>query len=118
MSHHQDWKPVIFSNKTTTTPPHTLEKKRGRKSEIPQSVKLDANGDFPEHSPAMGGATKKKALGQQISAMRIIKGWTQKQLAQELNITEVAVKNYENNKDEVPGRIKTILQKKTGIKFT
>ena len=117
MTHHQDWEPIIF-NKTAPPPPHTLEKKRERKTEIPQSVKLDANGDFPEHSPAMGGGKKKKALGQQISAMRNIKGWTQKQLAQELNITEAAVKKYENNKEEVPGRIKSVLQTKTGIKFT
>tara|TARA_B100001094_G_C17575234_1_gene504782 strand:+ start:222 stop:539 length:318 start_codon:yes stop_codon:yes gene_type:complete len=101
---HQDWKPVLMNkpNKTVT--------KKQNQIVISKDAKLDSNGDFPQKK-------KKQLLGNQIRDMRNLRGLTQKQLAKDLNISLQALQNYENNKEEIPGNIKTLLQKKTGIKF-
>ena len=73
--------------------------------------KLDADGDMPIE------AKKKPLLGKQITQMRLIKELNQKQFAQMLNIQESTLRNYEADKEQPPGPIKTKIQKITGINF-
>jgi len=104
---HQDWKPVIFDNSKSL--PKIAKPTVSRN--VSKSAKLDSGGDLPE-------IKKQKILyGKQITNMRIIKNWSQKEFARKLNITENLMKQYESDKIEPTGQHKTLIQRVTGINF-
>ena len=103
---HQDWETIVIKKPNKETIKHKPINDMGAKHS-----KLDADGDMPIE------AKKKPLLGKQITQMRLIKELNQKQFAQILNIQESTLRNYEADKEQPPGPIKTKIQKITGINF-
>tara|TARA_B100000902_G_scaffold174680_1_gene168471 strand:+ start:2352 stop:2684 length:333 start_codon:yes stop_codon:yes gene_type:complete len=106
---HQDWNQIVFNNSKPKSLPILAKSKVSHN--VSKSAKLDSGGDLPE-------IKKQKILyGKQITNMRIIKSWTQKEFARKLNIPENLLKQYEADKIEPTGQHKTLIQRVTGINF-
>jgi putative transcription factor len=96
---HQDWNPVVF---------------RGKKKKLPTKKSALNSGHTNKKNPVgkykedeEGNPIKKtlpKDFGQKMQQARAAKGWSQKELAQKLNIKTSTVQQYEQGKVENPNR--------------
>ena len=72
------------------------------------SSKLE-NEEFPEVKKPS------KSMGQNIQKARLAKKWSRKDLANQCNLQETLLADYENGKVIIPGNHKSLISKKLGI---
>ena len=98
---HQDWKPIILSN-AKNTPAHKQEI-----IAIKKPVFNNINSAKLEHDEEEGKKLKTYGAeyGRRVQEGRKQKNWTQKQLAQQLNVKSDVVQKIENGTGLVDGQI-------------
>lgn len=99
---HQDWKPITFGlNKNT--PAHKQESIVIPKNQFKggvDSAKLERDEEEGKKLKTYGSE-----YGKKVQIARGEKNWTQKQLAQQLNVKQDVIQNIENGKGLVDGQI-------------
>ena len=107
---HQDWRPVTIGNKKNDTP-----KRPSRPPVFSLSQKLNEANDVTEINDI-----KKKAVtkfGIKIQQIRLAKGYNQKQFAKFLDLSEKVIKDYEADRIQPEGHIRSRIMRKTGCKL-
>ena len=107
---HQNWEPVVFGPKKSNFT--KLHKVHPKTPTISKEQKLDSATEPP-------GSHKKlvEKYGLRIQQIRTAKGLTQKAFANFLNLSESTIKDYESNKLQPDGNIRTRIMRKTGCKL-
>lgn len=82
--------------------------KNSNNKSIINSSKLE-NEEFPEVKKPS------KSMGQNIQKARLAKKWSRKDLANQCNLQETLLADYENGKVIIPGNHKSLISKKLGI---
>ena len=105
---HQNWEPVVFGSKKSDN----TRKVHPKSHSISKEQKLDSATEPP-------GSHKKpvEKFGLRIQQIRTAKGFTQKTFANFLNLSESTIKDYESNKLQPDGHIRTRIMRKTGCKL-
>jgi len=106
---HQDWRPVTIGNKKNDTP----QKRPSRPPVISLSQKLDAANDVTE----INDKKKITKFGVKIQQIRLAKGYNQKQFANFLDLSEKVIKDYEADRIQPEGHIRSRIMRKTGCKL-
>lgn len=103
---HQDWKPVVF---THVGKPAEFKERPKRPRSL--SDKLDLDDD-------VAGIKKNKVkYGLKIQQLRTSKGMTQKTFANFLNLAESVIKDYEADRAQPEGNIRTRIMRKCNCKI-
>ena len=99
---HQDWNTVTF-NTVKNIPAHKLEKvvisKPVFKGGV-DSAKLERDEEEGKKLKTYG-----TEYGRKVQEARKQKNWTQKQLAQQLNVQQTVIQNVENGSGLVDGKV-------------
>jgi ribosome-binding protein aMBF1 (putative translation factor) len=96
---HQDWKPVIL--RKDSEPKRSVQHESGFKN------KMNLDSSDPDPLRLLGAEA-----GKQLQMARTIKGWTQRELAQKINVKPHLIRDYEIG-NVVPD--KAILRRIEGI---
>lgn len=110
----QDWKPVIIRGRGIKKKEKEIKEMREGTIEVQKRKKLDLH-KFKIENETEELSHKKIDVdtGKQIMQARQAKGWTQKELAQKLNVKSAVINDYENGRGILDrlllNRIKNIL---------
>lgn len=110
MHEHQNWEPVVFSSKKPQ-PTNTKKVHSRTPPAVSKQQKLDSATEPP------GSDKPVEKYGLRIQQIRTAKGFTQKTFANFLNLSESIIKDYESNKLQPEGHIRTRIMRKTGYKL-
>ena len=106
---HQDFTPVVFSSKKLSSV--ATRKVHPKTPSVSKEQKLDSATEPP------GSNKPVEKFGLRIQQIRTAKGLTQKAFANFLNLSESTIKDYESNKLQPEGHIRTRIMRKTGCKL-
>ena len=104
----QDWKPVVFKKKTQIE----IENKKASTLRISQSAKKTVENPDSFQIKRVTGK-----MGKQISAGRVAKKLSQKQLAIMTNLPQKTIQDYESGKAKIDGKIINKLNRFLNIKI-
>lgn len=118
MSHpHQDWKPVIFNKKSTTTKKTTTVNKVS-KSNVNSNNNFSGTGKkMIDDNEAKRIPTVGIEIGKQIQVARCAKKMTQKELAQKMNMQPTIVQLHENGKATKNNGLLAKFERVLGVKL-
>lgn len=95
---HQDWEPVILNSKKKS---NNTERPKGQPQTVPKYKEDEDGMPIKKYFP--------KDFGQKMQQARAVKGLSQKDLAQRLNVSVSTIQEYEQNK--VPNPKKSFARK-------
>ena len=101
---HQDWKTIVF-NSNKNTPKHKLEVEPVKKYVSNSNTNVDSAKIERDEEEGKKLKTYGLEYGKKVCEARKEKNWTQKQLAQQLNVRQDIVQKLENGSGLVDGNI-------------